>query len=136
MGEKKDLKKSKLFGKKGFYATLIVLSFIVVGTAVYMSQNNSRVANKTTQNLASVKQPEVRSTDPLLTKNKADTVMTAALKAKSIKEVKADMAKSKKVISRKVSSKKSTKVLHKVSFKLLYPVKGEVTKKFGVVQIK
>jgi murein DD-endopeptidase MepM/ murein hydrolase activator NlpD len=130
LGEKNVFKKSKLFGTKGFYVTLSVLICIVAVTAVYMSQNNLSVSKKTPQNVASVQQTPVKTTDPLLTKDKVNTVMTSKQKVKSIKDVTSVTAKSKKLTSKGSAIKKSTKMLYTKNFKLVYPVKGKITKKF------
>lgn len=120
-------KKSKLFDKEGFYIVLFVCLCIVAVTAVYMSKSNSSAPKKVSE-IVSKTQPKVeRSTDPLLTitHGKNATQPTSKQMVKSTKDVAKEMAKAKMA-----ATKKSKVIHHRIELKLVYPVKGDIVKKF------
>lgn len=118
-------KSSKVFDKEGFYIVLFVCLCIVAVTAVYISKYNAKTARKVSQNVVKLQQASGRTTDPVLSEEKINSVTTSKQQVKSTKDVALEMTKSKKI-----SSKKSKRYLNSEGFKLAYPVKGEITKKF------
>lgn len=118
-------KKIKFFSNGGFYIVLIVCLCIGGITAVYMSNYNSSSSGKISKDVIKPKQTVVLGTDPVSNKSKVNSAMTSKQQVKSIKDVAKVMNKPKKT-----SSIKMTKVRNMKNFKLLYPVKGEIIKKF------
>jgi murein DD-endopeptidase MepM/ murein hydrolase activator NlpD len=125
LGENNKFKKNSLFQKESFYIVLFVCLCIIAVTAVYLTRNNSSTIEKVSQK-SSQNQPAPRDkTRPLTTTDKQSTQMTSKQSVKSIKDVSKSTAKSKKSSLSKVSKPLATKNL-----KLLYPVKGNITKRF------
>ena len=118
-------KPSKLFDREGFYIVLFVCLCIVAVTAVYITRNNANIASKKiTQNTI---QNPVRTTDPVLTNKSAQSVITSRSKAKTVKDV---VAATKKSTMLTAATKRTSKKAVKEDFKIAYPVKGEVVKKY------
>jgi murein DD-endopeptidase MepM/ murein hydrolase activator NlpD len=133
LGHKKLLKNSKLFDREGFYIILFVCLCIVAVTAVYMSKYNANTSQKIAANTAKSKKNPGRSTDPVLTlkPDKNVTQPTSKQNVKSTKEVALEMAKAR--VKTKASSTAKTKAVkaeQSIDFKIIYPVKGEIVKKY------
>jgi murein DD-endopeptidase MepM/ murein hydrolase activator NlpD len=137
LGQKNMLKKSKLFDREGFYIVLFVCLCIIAVTAVYMSKYNANTSKKIAVNVTKTQKNPGRSTDPLLTLTQEKNAVqpTSEQAVKSTKEVALEMDKAKaKAKANAKSNKKVEKVAavekQKLDFKIIYPVKGEIVKKF------
>lgn len=131
-------KKSKLLEREGFYVVLFVCLCIIGVTGVYISKNGSRTHKTVAQNAATNKSDFQRSTSPRLTQNDVDlkdqTAQTSGITAKSVK----DELKQQIHAKGKAATVHKVKAVHKKtdSFKIIYPVKGAVTKGFAKDKIR
>jgi murein DD-endopeptidase MepM/ murein hydrolase activator NlpD len=123
-------KSSKLFDREGFYIVLFVCLCIVAVTAVYITRSNTNhPAKKVAQNPQTTVGKPATSINPVLTDKPTDSVPTSKQKGLTKDQVAAAMKKSTKTTT-KAATKKTTKKVVRENFKIAYPVKGEIVKKY------
>jgi murein DD-endopeptidase MepM/ murein hydrolase activator NlpD len=125
MEENNKSKKVNLLRKEGFYVIIFLCFCVAAITVVYRLGNNASTTKNTSKNIAGINQIKNNTTGPAVTQNKDNAKMTSKQQVKSVKDVAQKKSKTKKLIT-----KKSTKLSTVKNFKLSYPVKGNITKKF------
>jgi murein DD-endopeptidase MepM/ murein hydrolase activator NlpD len=125
MEENNKSKKVKLLKKEGFYVIIFLCFCVAAITVVYRLGDNTSTTKNAYKNIAGIKQVKDNTTGPAVTQNKDIAKMTSKQQVKSVKD--AILKKSK---TKKLSIKKPTKLSVVKNFKLYYPVKGNITKKF------